>query len=227
MGPGIRVFARPTASRQCREQVVATGNCCPIVNQGGIVKDSGITVAAHRHRALDLAMQAALIVGATFFVAFCARIYLRIPGTPVPLTVQNLGVLLVGLGLGSRRGFVALVVYLSLGALGLPVFYPLGPGGFLQFLSPTGGYLIAYPLVAGLVGYIFERSQPTFWRAALAATAGELVLFVCGISWLYVLTHSLAKAFGFGLYWFIFAELIKVLIAAGAVRSWQGLFPRD
>lgn len=191
------------------------------------MENSGITVAAHRNRALDLAIEVAVIVGATFFVAFCARIYLPIPGTPVPLTAQNLGVLLVGLAVGSRRGFMALVVYLGVGALGLPVFYPLGPGGLLQFHSPTGGYLLAYPLVAGLSGYIFERGRPTFWRAALAATAGELVLFACGITWLYVLTQSLAQAIGFGLYWFVFAEIIKVLFAAGAVRSWRGLFPRE
>jgi len=69
-------------------------------------------VAGTRSRALDQTLQIALIVGASFFVALCARISLPIPGTPVPLTLQNLGVLVVGLALGSRRGFAALALYL-------------------------------------------------------------------------------------------------------------------
>lgn len=182
---------------------------------------------ATRNRTLDFATQIALVVAASFFVALCARIYVPLPGTPVPLTVQNLGVLLVGLALGSRRGFAALALYLAEGAIGLPVFSPHGIGGIAQILGATGGYLIAYPFVAALTGYISERGKPSFARAAFASFAGEILLFVFGISWLYVLTHSLAQALAFGLYWFIFAEVIKIMLAAGAVRSWQTLFPRS
>lgn len=176
-------------------------------------------VAERRSGALDIARQAALVVGASLFVAVCAHIYLPLPGTPVPLTVQNLAVLLVGLSLGSRRGFLAMALYLAEGASGLPVFSPTGPGGIAQLIGPTAGYLIAYPFVAALAGFIFERGKQTFARAALAAVAGEILLFASGISWLYVLTHSLARAISLGLYWFIFAEIMKVMLAAGAVRT--------
>ncbi len=186
-----------------------------------------VQVASARSRALDIALQLATIVSASFFVALCARIYVPIPGTPVPLTVQNFAVLLVGLALGSRRGFAALALYLAEGAAGMPVFSPHGPGGIAQILGPTGGYLIAYPFVAGLVGYIFERGKQTFALAASAAIAGEILLFASGVSWLYVWTHSLARALSFGLYWFIFAEVMKVMLAAGTVRSWQTLFSRE
>lgn len=189
------------------------------------MSETSVQIAGRYSRTLDFATQLATIVGASLFVAFCARIYIPIPGTPVPLTVQNFAVLLVGLALGSRRGFVALALYLIEGAAGLPVFSPVGAAGIAHFFGPTGGYLLAYPFVAALTGYIFERGTPSFLRAAWAAIAGELLLFACGISWLYVLTHSLAKAISFGLSWFIFAEIMKVMIAAGAVRSWQGLFP--
>jgi len=189
--------------------------------------EPAIQTVSIRSRALDAALQLALIIGASFFVAFCARIAIPIPGTPVPLTVQNLGVLLVGLALGSRRGFAALALYLLEGVSGLPVFSPFGKGGILQLVGPTGGYLIAYPFVAGLAGYILERGKATFGRAAWAAIAGELLLFACGLSWLYVLTHSLARALSFGFYWFIFAEVIKVMLAAGVVRSWQSFFPKE
>jgi biotin transport system substrate-specific component len=184
-------------------------------------------VASARSRRAEAALQVALIVGASFFVAFCARIYIPLPGTPVPLTVQNFGVLLVGLALGSKRGFAALALYLAEGISGMPVFSPHGSGGIGQILGLTGGYLIAYPFVAALVGYISERGKLTFLRAAAAACAGEVLLFALGVSWLYVWTHSLARALAFGLYWFVFAEIIKVLVAAGAIRSWHAVFPRD
>lgn len=184
-------------------------------------------VANPRSRAFEIATQIAIVVGASLFVAVCARIYIPLPGTPVPLTVQNLGVLLVGLALGSRRGFAALALYLAEGAMGMPVFSPHGLGGIAQILGPTGGYLIAYPFVAALTGFIFERGKPAFARAAIACLAGEVLLFTFGISWLYVYTHSLAKALSFGLYWFIFAEVLKIMLAAGTVRGWQALTARD
>jgi len=191
------------------------------------MSSSATQVASSRHRTLDFAAQCAIVAGASLFVALCARIYIPLPGTPVPLTVQNLGVLLVGLALGSRRGFAALALYLAEGAAGLPVFSGHGPGGILQIAGPTGGYLMAYPLVAALAGYLFERGKPSFMRAALASVAGEILLFAFGISWLYVLTHSLARALSFGLYWFVSAEVLKIMLAAGAARTWQTLSRRN
>lgn len=166
-------------------------------------------------RSLALFRQAALVVGASFFVALCARVTIPLPFTPVPLTLQNFGVLLVGLALGSRRGFAALALYLAEGAFGAPVFNPTGPGGLAQLLGPTGGYLLAYPVVAGLAGFIAERGKRTFEQLALAALLGDIVLFAAGLSWLYVLTHSFKLAVQFGLYWFFFAEVVKVMAAAG------------
>jgi len=177
------------------------------------------TLSSH-DRALDWALQVALVVGASLFVALCARVTLPLPFTPVPLTLQNFGVLLVGLTLGSRRGFAALALYLVEGAVGMPVFNPAGLGGVAQLLGPTGGYLLAYPFVAALAGWIMERGRKTFARAAVAGLLAEVVLFASGISWLAVLTHSFAQAVRFGLYWFVFAEVIKVMSAAGIAAGW-------
>jgi biotin transport system substrate-specific component len=143
------------------------------------------------------------------------------PLTPVPLTVQNMGVLLVGLMLGSRRGFAALALYLAEGVVGLPVFNPTGPGGIAQLLGPTGGFLMVYPFVAFLAGYVFERGTKSFVRAATAGLLGEILLFAGGLTWLYVYTHSLAKAAYLGLYWFLAAEVIKVMLAAGIAVRWS------
>ena len=172
-------------------------------------------------RALEAIRQTAIVVGASLLVAICAHVTLPLPFTPVPLTMQNLGVLLVGLTLGSRRGFAALVVYLLEGLSGLPVFSPTGPGGLAQLLGPTGGFLMAYPLVAGLAGWIMERGRTSFARAAIAGLAGEVLLFAGGITWLAVLTHSFAQAVRFGFYWFIFAEVIKVMSAAALANGWR------
>ena len=80
-------------------------------------------------RALEAVRQVAIVIAASFFVALCARVTLPLPFTPVPLTLQNFGVLLVGLMLGSRRAFAALALYLAEGMMGLSVFNPTGLGG--------------------------------------------------------------------------------------------------
>jgi len=180
------------------------------------------TLSSVQERMLEAWKQLALVIGASLFVALCARITIPLlPLTPVPLTVQNLGVLLVGLLLGSRRGFVALALYLLEGAVGLPVFNPTGAGGLAQLFGVTGGFLLAYPLVAFVAGYIFERGAKTFARATIAGLLAEILLFAGGLGWLYGFTHSLAKAAYLGLYWFGAAEVIKVMFAAAIATRWR------
>ncbi|HME33744.1 MAG TPA: biotin transporter BioY [Candidatus Sulfotelmatobacter sp.] len=181
-------------------------------------------------RLLEASKQIAIAVGASLVVALCAHITIPLmPLTPVPLTVQNLGVLLVGLMLGSRRGFAALALYLAEGAVGLPVFSTsaLGLHGVAQILGPTGGFLMVYPLVAFLAGYIFERGMKSFLRAAVAGLLAEILLFAGGLTWLFIFTHSLAKAAYLGLYWFLAAEVIKVMLAAGIANRWRGQAARN
>jgi biotin transport system substrate-specific component len=182
----------------------------------------GTQILSSQDRLLDWAQQAAMVFLASLFVALCARVTLPLPFTPVPLTLQNFGVLVVGLTLGSRRGFAALALYLMEGAAGVPVFNPAGLGGVAQLMGPTGGYLLAYPFVAGLAGWILERGRRTFLRAAIAGVLAEILLFASGVGWL-AITHSWAQALRFGLYWFVFAEVIKVMSAAALARGWQGM----
>jgi biotin transport system substrate-specific component len=182
---------------------------------------SATSVLHDSARVTDSAKQVALVVGASLFVALCARVTIPLPFTPVPLTLQNFGVLLVGLTLGSRRGFAALALYLAEGMAGLPVFSPTGQGGMAQLIGPTGGFLLAYPIVAGIAGWIMENGRRTFARAAAASGLAEIALFASGLSWLAILTHSLAQALRWGLYWFVFAEVIKIMMAAALADSWQ------
>ncbi len=176
-------------------------------------------------RSQTWARNTALVVGASLLVALCAHITLPLPFTPVPLTLQNFGVLLVALALGSKRGFAALALYLVEGASGMPVFNPAGAGGLAQLLGPTGGYLLAYPVVAFIAGLIAERGAKSFGRYLVAAVAGEVVLFAAGVGWLLVLSHgSWRMAAQFGFYPFVFAEIAKMMAAAGAASRLPRLF---
>src|ERR1022692_5278441 len=131
----------------------------------------------------SLIKQEGIVIGASAIIAVCARLVLPLPFTPVPLTLANFGVLLIGLTLGSRRGFAAAALYLAWGAMGLPAFSPAGPGGIAQLLGPTAGYLWAYPVMAFLAGWIAERGT-SFSRNLAAGVVAELALFAGGLSWL-------------------------------------------
>src|SRR6266849_2566349 len=113
-----------------------------------------------------------LAVAATALVAACAHISLPLPFTPVPLTLQNFAVLLVGMALGPVAGFSAMVLYLVEGALGLPVFTPYAVGGVAHLLGPTGGYLFSYPIAAATAGWVVRNMQrvTSRFRSALVAS---------------------------------------------------------
>src|SRR5687767_5049191 len=164
------------------------------------------------------AQQVTLVVGASLFIAVCARLSVLLPFSPVPLTLANFAVLTAGLMLGAPAGAAACMLYLAYGAAGLPVFSPAGPGGVAQLLGPTGGYLVAYPAVAYIAGLLAGRAH-SFGRLALSAIAAELLLFASGVAWLMVAFQApLAQAASFGLYPYLFGEVIKIM-AAAAVAS--------
>lgn len=173
---------------------------------------------------LSLVKQTAIVICASAVIAVCARLMVPLPFTPVPLTLANFGVLLVGLTLGSRRGFAAAALYLAWGAMGLPVFASSGPGSLAQLLGPTGGYLLAYPAVAFLAGWVAEHGVPSFTRNLTGALMAEIVLFAAGISWLAVYTHNWRQAAFFGLYPFLFAEVSKVMVAAAGAKRLRRSF---
>jgi len=179
------------------------------------------TQAQVNDRWLAFSKQVAIVIGAGAVIAVCARLVLPLPFTPVPLTLANFGVLLVGLSLGSKRGFAAAALYLAWGAMGLPVFSPVGIGGLAQLFGPTGGYLLAYPAVAFLAGWLAERGAPSFARNVFAGVVAEVLLFASGIIWLQIATGSWRKAFAFGLAPFLFAEVMKVMLASAAARKLQ------
>ena len=144
--------------------------------------------------------QVAIVVCASAVIAVCARIVLPLPFTPVPLTLANFGVLLVGLTLGSKRGFAAAALYLGGAPWDCRCLAPPVPADIAQLLGPTAGYLWAYPVVAFIAGLIAERGVPSFARNLFGGIAAEIVLFASGIAWLAMITHSWQHAAAFGLY---------------------------
>src|SRR4030088_613668 len=141
--------------------------------QSAISSHSGL---AHRAELLQESLpgRVVLVVAATALVAACAHVSLPLPFTPVPLTLQNFAVILIGMALGPVAGFSAMVLYLAEGAMGLPVFSPHGPGGVAQLLGPTAGYLFSYPLAAAVAGWAVRAMRPVASRFTRAVVAGVL-----------------------------------------------------
>lgn len=182
----------------------------------------------------SLAADAVRIVAATILLALCAHIVIPLPWTPVPITGQTFGVLLVGILLGARRGALAVALYLLEGAAGLPVFQPLGVPGYLRFAGPTAGYLISYPFAAWLTGWLSERTPkpntPALNAAKLTAAllAGESIIFLGGCAWLASGLHlGWSKAITLGAIPFIPGELIKMALILAAVGSFEFLRPKN
>src|SRR5579875_3611620 len=150
-------------------------------------------------RAFSLTIRGRLTLGlaATVVIAFAAHVSFPLPFTPVPLTLQPLAVLGVGLAFGPVGGLLTLLAYLAEGACGLPVFSPAGPGGVAQlFFGPTSGYLLSYPLVAAIAGGVTRLvawRAPAFVSAAIGCALATVVLFACGAAWFITFTHLPAR----------------------------------
>jgi len=159
-----------------------------------------------RSRALGIV----LVAGA---MALASQFALPLPGTPVPLTLTPLVVVLAGLLLGPLDAAAAMVLYLAAGAAGLPVFAPMGAPGLARLLGPTGGYLLAYPLAAAVAGWL-GAGRERFAARLVAAVAGMLVLYLGGLAQLVAITGSLAAATVIGVLPFAAADLVKAIVAA-------------
>jgi biotin transport system substrate-specific component len=157
------------------------------------------------------------VVAFAVLTALGAKLAVPLPVTLVPFTFQVLFVLLAGALLGPRLGASSQVLYLGAGAVGFPVF--AGGGGLLYLLGPTGGYLLAFPLAAFVVGWVMAGTR-SLARAALALCLGLAAIYAGGISWL-TAWGSLDTALVMGLRPFLLADLIKVGLALLVVRRYR------
>ena len=125
-----------------------------------------------------------LVVGFALLTALMAQIEIPLWFTPVPITGQTFAVLLAGAALGWRAGAASQVLYVALGAIGLP-FYSGGDGGWKIVTGATGGYLIGFIAAAAVIGYLAERKQDrTVVTAIPAFLSGTAVVYLFGVVWL-------------------------------------------
>lgn len=169
-----------------------------------------------------LAGRRAFAVGAAaLVVAASAQMTVPVPLSPVPMTLQPLAVLVVGGLLGAGLGAAALVLYLALGLLGLPVFAG-GSGGLLHLLGPTGGYLLAFPLAAAVSGRVAGRT-PTLGRVLLGCALAMVVIHAGGAAQLALLGGDAGAALRVGFVPFLTGDLLKIGLAAAVIL---GLGPK-
>ncbi len=143
-----------------------------------------------------------------------AYIAIPVPGSPVPVVLQNMFILLAGLLLGPVWGLGATSLYLLLGALGLPVFSG-GTGGIARLAGPTGGYLAGYLPAVVVVGLLSGMGRPRIWKNVLACTAGSLVVYLAGVTRLRgVLDTDWTKALAVGFLPFVPGDILKIAMAS-------------
>src|SRR2546421_31739 len=190
------------------------------------------------HSTLVIRRVVAVVLGAAL-VAVAAQVSIPLPGTPVPMTLQPMAVLLVGGLLGGPLGALSMILYLAMGAAGLPVFTPTVPlVGVARLLGPTGGYLLAYPIAAFAVGRFSNpgrqpgvqeqvvgqsfvnpgltpgvRTPNSALRVALAVLAGLVLIHLGGLAQLAIITGSISAAARFGTVPFLIGDLIKLAVS--------------
>ena len=169
---------------------------------------------------------AALVLGGSLFIALSAQIVIPLPFSPVPITGQTLAVLLVGALLGSRRGTLSVLAYLTEGAMGLPVFAG-GGTGVVWLLGPTGGYLFGFVVAAFITGWLAERG----WDRRVETTlllmlAGNVTIYAAGLPYLasYV---GFDGVLALGFYPFIGGDVAKCLLASALLPSAWRLLHRQ
>jgi biotin transport system substrate-specific component len=179
-----------------------------------------------RQSSLATPIRVAAVALATALTAVAAQFTWPAPFTIVPFTLTPLAVVLTGAALGSRLGSLAQVLYVALGATGIAMFAPSAtlPPGAMRLVGPTGGYLLAYPVAAFVVGWLAERGWGRHYVTSFGAMlAGLVVIYAGGVSWLAIAyTHSLQSAVSLGLVQFLLLDIAKAVVAAMLLpQAWR------
>ena len=178
------------------------------------------TYAAHfrtHYKKEALLYDSVMIIGATIFIALSAQFAFSVPFSPVPITGQSFAVILTGALLGSRRGALAVILYLLEGISGIPVFAQ-AQAGLIYLFGPTGGYLLGFIPAAFLTGSLAEKGWGKNLLSAIAMmTIGIIVIFVSGLSVLTVFFDD-NNLLAVGLYPFLPGAIIKIIFSALVFR---------
>ncbi|GAA4726835.1 biotin transporter BioY [Brevibacillus fulvus] len=154
------------------------------------------------------------ILAALFAALIAILAQVTIPLPLVPITGQTLAVGLTATVLGSRYGTLAILIYILMGVIGLPVFSE-AKGGLPVLIGPTGGFITGFVVTAYVTGLILEKSRFTFWPALLANLIGMVVTLLFGwIQLKYVMSWGWGQALAVGVYPFLAVGVIKAALAA-------------
>ncbi len=152
----------------------------------------------------------------SFSILTAISAQISIPIKPVPFTLQTMIVLLAGAFLGAKNGAYSQLIYIFLGAIGLPVFAQTADGtmGLARLIGPTGGYLLAFPIAAYLVGLLTEKNQK-YLTVIISMFVAELVVILFGTLYLYAAyLHNFVDAVKAGAAIFTVWMAVKVFTAA-------------
>jgi biotin transport system substrate-specific component len=163
-----------------------------------------------------------LIIAGSLLMAALAQVIIPLPFTPVPITGQTFGVLLIGAVSGSKHGAASMFLYIIAGALGLPFFAGGASGGHV-LIGATAGYLVGFVVAAYVIGLLAERGLERSVRTSFVPFfVGTLIIYLFGIAWLAVVLGSFSKALVAGLLPFLIGDAIKLVAAALALpAAWK------
>jgi len=164
----------------------------------------------------DMAGSLRRVAGIAAFVGFtalAAQLAVRLPYTPVPVTMQTLFVLLAGIVLGPRDGFYAMIAYIGIGVAGAPVFAGMTFGPAILF-GPTGGYLLAFPAAALLTGVLTRSLGGSKPAVLIGSLTGSALILLGGTLYLWLLSgQSLTGVLAMAVVPFILTDLVKAIVA--------------
>jgi biotin transport system substrate-specific component len=188
-------------------------NRLPAAERGITLADFLVPISLSERMSARLRNALLVVIGA-LLIYLGARISIPIPGSPVPVTGQTYGVLLVSGALGMRRGIASVGLYILLGLIGLP-FFAEGKGGTAVILGARGGYIIGFLVAAAVVGRLAELGWDRRLAGAVAAMAiGNVIIYAIGIPWLMVtMMYDVQTALAKGLAPFIVGDVVKLLLA--------------
>ena len=187
-----------------------------------------LTLAPPRSRvAARVTFEIACAVVGSFLIAGLAQISFALPFTPVPITGQTLGVLLVGAAYGPGLGVATILLYLVWAVVGLPVLAPVegvhATGlDVLRLTAATGGYLWGFVLAAALTGWLARRGWDRTFRSSIGAMLlGSIVIYAVALPWLHhvLASSTIEETLQAGLYPFIIGDTLKLLAAAGVLPA--------
>ena len=172
------------------------------------------------------------IAVATALICVCS--WIAVPFGGIPFTLQTFAICLFSALLGAKKAFVAILAYLLLGFVGVPVFTGF-TGGVSKLFSPTGGYLIGFLIAAPLIGFIAQKSRKVKGRYGLTVVGmslGTLVCYVCGTAWLMLLSigntpPSLGAALSVCLLPYLPFDVLKIFLAAFFAKRLEKIVIKD